>query len=53
VKEEVEQAIVKAQADPYPEMKELKMDVYIDNENHYMRGVELKDSLVPGRSTYY
>jgi hypothetical protein len=30
-------------------MKELKMDVYIDNENHYMRGVELKDSLIPGR----
>lgn len=29
------------------------MDVYIDNENHYMRGVELKDSLIPGRTSYY
>jgi TPP-dependent pyruvate/acetoin dehydrogenase alpha subunit len=45
----VDEAIAKAQADPYPELKELKMDVYFDNENHYMRGVELKDSHIPGR----
>ena len=47
-------AIEKAQNDPFPDIHTLTEDVYIDSQNHYIRGVELKDSKLPyGKKEYY
>lgn len=41
VKKEIDDAVEKAKNDPFPKVEEdLYTDVYIDNSNHYMRGVE-------------
>ena len=35
-------------------MTSLSEEVYVDNHNHFIRGVELKDSLLPdGRKGFY
>lgn len=47
VKEEVDQAIKQAQADPLPDIHTLTEDVYIDSSSHYIRGADIKDSKLP------
>lgn len=47
-KDEVEQATEKARAAPLPDAKELYADVYVNNSEHYLRGVENHLSYIPG-----
>ena len=44
VKAEVEADVERAKADPFPESDDLYDHVYAHNEQHYVRGVELKTS---------
>ena len=47
VKKEIDEAVEKSKSDPFPNEVSLYTDVYCDNQNHYIRGVELKDSRLP------
>lgn len=43
VKQEVDKACVDAENDPLPDLQTLSEDTYIDPQNHYVRGVEMRD----------
>lgn len=48
IKKDIEAATKKAKASPFPDVKELYSNSYVDNDNHYIRGVEVVESLKPG-----
>jgi len=47
VRREVDEAVEKARADPFPDQSDLFKDIYIDPENNFIRHVELDNSYFP------
>ena len=48
IKADVDAAVEISRASPYPDVKDLYDNVYIDQHQHYIRGVEIQDSIKPG-----
>ncbi|CAD8106874.1 unnamed protein product [Paramecium primaurelia] len=44
---EIDIAVEQAKVDPVPPSTELTTDVYVDNQNHFIRGILYKDSILP------
>lgn len=53
IKEEVEESIKKAKSAPFPELKEAYSDVFIQQDNFFLRKVELEDSYYPSGEKPY
>lgn len=54
IKNDIDQATKKAKESPYPDQSNLYENTYVDNDQHYFRGIEITNTLKPGgiRGTY-
>lgn len=54
IRNEINQAYEEAKKDPLPELEDLTKHVYVDNDIHFIRGVEYEGSVLPkGHKSLY